>query len=157
MNESEIERLDTWGIVEVMGHKKFAGKIKEHVIGGASLIRVDVPAVENDPPQQRQPEFSKLIGVGSIYCITPTDERTARKAAAALAGYTEVLPVYIPPEPKQLPAHAGPSEDFDPGDDDDDDDEFNWGDDDDDDGGYGDDVDVPVSEAVANPDAEPKQ
>lgn len=110
---SDTDKLDTWGIVEVMGHKKFAGHITEHVIGGAALIRVDVPAVESNAlPVDNAAAFCKLIGVGSIYCITPTDEETARKAAAALARYgTEVLPVYIPPEPKQLPAATAREDD----------------------------------------------
>ena len=40
------ERLlaaDAWAIVEALGHNLFAGKVSEHVIGGAGFIRVDVP------------------------------------------------------------------------------------------------------------------
>jgi hypothetical protein len=57
-----------------------------------------VPAVEG-----AHAEFCKLIGPGSVYCITPTDEATARKVVVALSGYAEILPVYIP-ETRRLPA-----------------------------------------------------
>jgi hypothetical protein len=95
----EGQKLDTWGVVEVMGHKKYAGKLSEFVVGGTSFVRVDVPAVEGAHAQ-----FCKLIGPGSVYCITPTDEATARKVVFALSGYAEILPVYIPAEPKRIPA-----------------------------------------------------
>jgi hypothetical protein len=95
--------LDIWAIVEVMGHKKFAGRVTERTIGGSALVQVDVPETL-DRQGQSQPAFTKLIGVGSIYCITPTDEETARKAARALRAYeADPLPVYIPQE-RQLPA-----------------------------------------------------
>lgn len=97
--------FDQWGIVEVMGHKKYAGHITEQVIGGASLIRVDVPEVALTT-ERNVPPYSKLIGAGSIYMITPTSEEVARKAAIRLA-QTEgsPIPVYIP-EDRQLAATA---------------------------------------------------
>ena len=85
----QTEKFDSWGLVEVMGHKKYSGRISEQQIAGAALVRVDVPEVIT-----RQggtvPEFAKLVGVGSIYCITPTTERlpagaTARRWGAARA------------------------------------------------------------------------
>jgi hypothetical protein len=121
----KTEGFDSWAIVEVMGFKKLAGHVSEQQIAGASLIRVDVP--ECLTGERVVPAYSKLIGVGSIYMITPTDEATARKAARVLAHQNDPLPIYIPPEQKQLPASTsspvGP----------DDEDEFDWGNDDDDD------------------------
>jgi predicted negative regulator of RcsB-dependent stress response len=67
------EKFDTWAIVEAMGFKKLAGHVTEQAVGGASFIRVDVPASGDDCPA-----FCKLIGAGSIYMITPCDEETAR-------------------------------------------------------------------------------
>ena len=96
------EKFDSWGIVEVMGHKKFAGHITEQTIAGSALIRVDVPAVKIG--ERDLNPFSKLIGVGSVYCITPTTEEVARKAAEAIARHdSDPLPVYIP-ETRQIPA-----------------------------------------------------
>lgn len=110
MNE-QAEKFDTWGIAEVMGHKKFAGRITEQLLAGAALVRVDVPAVVNSAGEM-VPEYSKLIGVASIYCITPTSEDVARKAATVLARYdSNPLPVYIPEE-RQLAAAAPDGSDF---------------------------------------------
>jgi hypothetical protein len=101
------------GIAEVMGHKRFAGHITEQVIAGAALVRVDVPEVVvrtnyADPPTFKTVAgYSKLIGVGSIYCITPTTEEVARRAATELARYdSDPLPVALPAE-RQIPASVG--------------------------------------------------
>jgi hypothetical protein len=104
------EKFDQWGIVEVMGHKQFAGHITEQVIAGSALVRVDVPAVTSGGGTEYN-AFTKLIGVGSIYCITPTTEEIARKAARAMAGDDAALPVYIP-EDRQIPARV-PVPDYD--------------------------------------------
>lgn len=107
----QTEKFDSWGICEVMGHKRFAGHITEQTIAGAALVRVDVPAVTTRSGTA-VPEYSKLIGVGSIYCITPTTEEIARKAAAVIAEHnSDPLPVYIPPD-RQIPATV-PDEDED--------------------------------------------
>jgi hypothetical protein len=92
------ERFDCWAIVEAMGFKKYAGHVTTQELAGSSFIRVDVP-------QTSIPAYSKLIGAGSIYMITPTDEATARKAAAVLARGDSPLPVYIP-EQRQLPERS---------------------------------------------------
>lgn len=107
------EKFDAWAIVEAMGFKKLAGHVTEQSIAGTSLIRVDVPEVVAG--DRTYPAYSKLIGAGSIYMITPTDEATARKAAKVLAAQTDPLPLYIPPDQKQLPAPTapGPDDDFD--------------------------------------------
>lgn len=69
------ERFETWAIVEVMGHKRFAGRVTEQEVGGASFVRVDVPKVGE------REAFTKLFGASSIYCITPCDEETAHRCA----------------------------------------------------------------------------
>lgn len=127
--EQTAEKFDQWGIVEVMGHKRFAGRITEQQIAGAALVRVDVPAVERRDVQYNA--FTKLIGVASIYCITPTTEEVARKAAAVMADEGAAMPVYIPEErqiPASVPSHADPAS----YDDEDDDDASTWGDGEDD-------------------------
>jgi hypothetical protein len=114
MNDSE-RGFDSWAIVEVMGFKKLAGHVTEQQVAGASLLRVDVP--ECVTGQVTVPAYSKLIGVGSIYMITPTDEATARKAANVLAHQNDPLPIYIPPEQKQLPSAAEEGDDWNAADD----------------------------------------
>jgi hypothetical protein len=63
--------FESWAIVEIMGHKKFAGFVTEQSIGGLPFVRVDVPEIGE------LPAFTKFFGGMSIYCITPCTEETA--------------------------------------------------------------------------------
>jgi len=82
----------TWAIVEVMGHGLFAGFVSEEILAGAAFIRVDVPETDRVLP------FSKLLGAGSIFGITPCTEEAARAAAKrAYAQPCHVLDVSKPP------------------------------------------------------------
>lgn len=101
-----------WAIVEVMGHKKYAGYVSEQVLGGASFVRVDVPETRG------QGEFSKLFSAGSIYCITPVKEDIAR----GMAGTFRERPVQAYDLPSEwrdkisgrtLPAPAKAEDDYD--------------------------------------------
>lgn len=69
------DKFDQWGIVEIMGHQRIAGRISEQAIGGTSFVRVDVPEIDTVPA------FTKMFGSGAIYAITITDEETAITAA----------------------------------------------------------------------------
>ncbi|HVX39596.1 MAG TPA: hypothetical protein VHB25_08485 [Gemmatimonadaceae bacterium] len=95
------QALQTWAIVEVMGHKKFAGYVTEHTIGSMALIRVGVPATQQGEGATQ--EYSKLIGPGSIYCITPCTEEVARAAAQRLEQWNDPIPVAMPVQ-RQLAA-----------------------------------------------------
>jgi hypothetical protein len=64
-------------VVELFGHQRIAGKVSEVQIGGSSLVRVDVPAVEG------QPGFTKFYGTSAIYAVTPCDEETMLRAVQA--------------------------------------------------------------------------
>ncbi len=93
------ERYETWAVVELLGHKKLAGFVSEQTIAGAALIRVDVPETvheHNVIPTEVRPAYTKLIGVGSIYCITPTTEEVARRCAREIERYNDPLPVRLP-------------------------------------------------------------
>jgi len=87
-----------WAVVEVMGHNVFPGWVTATTIGGAAFIRVDVPEIpervesrpgygadgtwgKHDFPVPAAPGYTKLIGPGSIYCITPCTEEVARQVA----------------------------------------------------------------------------
>lgn len=72
---TEREDFQEWAIVELMGHVQFAGRVSEQSIGGCSFVRLDVPEGKG------RPAFCKLWGGGAIYCITITDEKTARAVA----------------------------------------------------------------------------
>lgn len=68
-------KFDQWCLVEVMGHHRYAGRVTEQQIGGASFIRVDVPETKETPA------FTKLLSPGAIFALTPVVEQTARVAA----------------------------------------------------------------------------
>lgn len=69
------DKFKAWAIVELFGHQRIAGKLTEQAIGGASFIRVDVPAFEDSPA------FTKLYTQGAIYGVTFVSEQIARAAA----------------------------------------------------------------------------
>ena len=76
---TDEQKTGFWAIVEIMGHKRYAGHVSEQVVGGASFVRVDVPRISGD-----YVEFTKLFGSQSIYCITPVSKDAARAAATQL-------------------------------------------------------------------------
>ena len=96
MTPEELQRFDCWCVVDVMGHNRYAGRVTEQQIGGASFIRVDVPELPD------RAAFTKLLSPGSIFCITPTTEQVARHAAARFRA--EALGIVDFPTPqRQLP------------------------------------------------------
>lgn len=104
MEQEMPERFEQWAIIELFGHNVIAGFVSEQTIGGAALVRVDVPQVDDN-----HPAFTKFFGGGAIYAMTPTSEQHARQAAAQI----RVRPValYVLPEPKrQLEVRAASGE-----------------------------------------------
>lgn len=72
MTEAAGAGFRGWCVVELMGHVTLAGFVTEQEIAGSKLIRIDIPETEAGP------QFTKLVGAGSIYGITPVDEDTVR-------------------------------------------------------------------------------
>lgn len=58
-----------WAVVEMMGHRKFAGKLSP-VEGFTGLLRLDIPGAESPV----------IIGAGAIFQITPVSEEFAVEA-----------------------------------------------------------------------------
>lgn len=67
--------FEEWALLEIMGHQRYAGRVSEQTVGGASFVRIDVPECDGEAA------FTKLFGAGSIYCITPVSEQIARAIA----------------------------------------------------------------------------
>lgn len=89
-------KLETWAIVEVMGHGRFAGFVQQVPFGGAAMIRVDVPEIleheeeydawegsvcaGKEKKKRKVPgsaAFTKFLGVSSIFAITPCSKEVA--------------------------------------------------------------------------------
>tara|TARA_R110002072_G_scaffold238769_2_gene396367 strand:+ start:288963 stop:289310 length:348 start_codon:yes stop_codon:yes gene_type:complete len=71
--------FETWAIVDVMGHQRFAGYLTERTIGGKAFLQIDVPEVFG-----KQAAFSRILGPDSIYAIQPVTEEVARDIAREL-------------------------------------------------------------------------
>lgn len=74
----ENKAFDHWAIVEIFGHKTYAGRVTEQTIGGSSFVRIDVPQTS------KTDAFTKMFGQNAIYGITIVDEATAKLKAESV-------------------------------------------------------------------------
>lgn len=79
-----------WAVVEVFGHRRHVGRIREEERFGAKLMRIDVPT-KGDPAG---PWVTHFYGGASIFSLTMTDEASAMRANKP----------YEPPARAALPA-----------------------------------------------------
>lgn len=96
--------LDTWAVVEAMGHRTLIGRITERVIAGKAMLHVATIAGGEHylPPE-------------SLYCLTPcTQEQSTRAASRHWGG--------LPPALAALTAGTGDERDDSAAD------PFGWGD-----------------------------
>lgn len=82
--------LDFHAIVEILGHKKLAGRVTQVAIGSAAMLRVDVPKTA------QRDAYTKYVGVASVYAMTPVEEGVAQRAAEQIERYFDPLPVSFP-------------------------------------------------------------
>jgi hypothetical protein len=90
MSESKPP-FESWAIVEVMGHSRYAGFVTERSIGGTSFLQVEVPEVDGAPG------FTKILGATAIFAITPVEEAIAR-AEAQFSASREFRKLNLPAE-----------------------------------------------------------
>lgn len=95
MPETEREQFEGWCILEVMGHRRLGGYVREQEIAGYRFLRIDVPGVDG-------PQATQFYPPSSVYCLTPTTEEIAR----AVATHNRPAPVHR----WELPAAKEPSE-----------------------------------------------
>jgi hypothetical protein len=75
VSEQPTEQTEMWGIVDLFGHTRIAGKISEQRLGGAAFVRVDVPYVPGVEAHTR------LFGNSAIYSISFTSQTIAESVA----------------------------------------------------------------------------
>ena len=68
--------FEEWAIIELMGHRKVAGKVTEENIGGASFIRTDIYVTGDEV------KITQYYNPTAVYSITPVTKETAVKYAA---------------------------------------------------------------------------
>jgi hypothetical protein len=74
----ENGQFQEWMVLELFGHRRLFGLVTEVQIGGASFLRLDVPATlcEGDGW-----EATQFYSPSAVYAMTPITEDLARKMA----------------------------------------------------------------------------
>lgn len=96
MNEPKItsEVHEIWGVLELMGHVRIAGRISEEEKFGSKIGRIDIPLEGG--------EFvTQYFGGGSVYRITIVSEEVARSVAKS---HANPIPISAWELPKQIKA-----------------------------------------------------
>lgn len=75
-------QFEEWAVLELFGHQRLAGLVKEVQLGGASFVRCDVPS----DSKKKGWKLTKIYNPSAIYSITPVTEETARMVAASVSG-----------------------------------------------------------------------
>ncbi len=75
--------FEGWAILELMGHRRLAGRVSEASVAGAAFIRIDVPH-PNDSTLLRATHFDSPTAVRAI---TPTTVEIACEIARAAPGH----------------------------------------------------------------------
>ncbi|MFZ5833597.1 MAG: hypothetical protein ACOY3P_26210 [Planctomycetota bacterium] len=68
---------ETWAVVEVMGHSRYAGRVSQDSTFGPGMLRVEVPACE----ELGLPAFDKWLSAASLFAVTPCSREFAIAAA----------------------------------------------------------------------------
>jgi len=79
------DAFEGWAIVELMGHRRLAGYVREVEIAGQGMLRLDVPGWIHTEPTGEQEErgaATQFYSPNALYCLTPTTEDIARRFAA---------------------------------------------------------------------------
>ncbi len=73
---SEVSTFDPeWVVLELMGHRRLFGLLQSTSFPGG-LYRIDVY-----PGEVKKPAMTQYYNPSAVYCITPTDEASAREMA----------------------------------------------------------------------------
>jgi hypothetical protein len=60
--------FEGWVILEILGHRRLGGYLREQQIAGVGFLRIDCPS---------EPPVTQLYAPSSVYAITPTTEEIA--------------------------------------------------------------------------------
>jgi hypothetical protein len=71
--------FEGWALLELMGHRKLAGFVREVSIAGAGFIRIDVPGVQGGVIETTL--ATQFYAPGAVYAVTPITEDLARRFA----------------------------------------------------------------------------
>lgn len=101
--------FEAWAILELMGHRRLGGFVREVQLAGAGFLRIDVPG-----DAEGEVHSTQFYPPSSVYCLTPVTEASAR--AVARSSRPQPVHAYELPSP---PRRQGYDDDDDDGVDDD--------------------------------------
>lgn len=76
-----------YAILEVMGHRRLGGYVRETTFAGAACVRIDIPKPEaecwktTDAPRVEEVGVTQIYGGSAIFCMTPCKAAMARAVA----------------------------------------------------------------------------
>lgn len=88
--------FDEWCIVELLGHRRIAARVREQTVAGAGFLRLDEPGGR-----------TQLVSPAAVYALHPTTEEVV--TAMASQWQTEPIARWELPSPPQ--AHDDAAED----------------------------------------------
>lgn len=78
MADTQEPTFEGWAIVELMGHRVRAGRVRPVELFGTKMLRIDVPNGDDDAAGYE----TQFYAGQALYALTPTDEATARRRAS---------------------------------------------------------------------------
>jgi hypothetical protein len=80
--------FEGWAIVEILGHRRLAGYVREVELAGTGMLRLDVPERPWEDIDPGEPftdvHATQFYSPSALYCLTPTTEEIARGLAQRL-------------------------------------------------------------------------
>jgi hypothetical protein len=83
--QTEAQGLAAWALVELFGHQRVVGMVTVDPIECPGLIRVDIPDLKKNDKVERA-GFTRYIGRGAVYGITPIGEEMVRRLLPEVDG-----------------------------------------------------------------------
>lgn len=71
MPDQDREIFNEWCVVELLGHRRVAGKVREVQLAGCGYLRIDVPGGS-----------TQFVSPGSVYALHPVTEDVVRAFVA---------------------------------------------------------------------------
>jgi hypothetical protein len=75
-DEQQNGSFESWAVLELMGHRRLGGFVREVQLAGAGFLRIDVPADADGEVHSTQ-----FYPPSSVYCLTPCSEEAAKTVA----------------------------------------------------------------------------
>jgi hypothetical protein len=87
MNEITEAKFEGYAIMELLGHRRLAGFVREATLAGAGVLRLDIPKLDaacweaGTAPGWDEGNVTTYYSPASLYALTPVDGKTARVVA----------------------------------------------------------------------------